>query len=122
MADTNAQGLTAAGMGAYAQQRADQAKGEAIAAQSLAGAKMAPQGTVYDVAANNYKDPLTGAVYIGSANTTAQGPGGITQEMKVNPNLVLVVFASSKVRQVSRQTFPLRHHFQRTKSSSLTSV
>lgn len=85
MADTNAQGLTAAGMGAYAQQRADQAKGEAIAAQSLAGAKMAPQGTVYDVAANNYKDPLTGAVYIGSANTTAQGPGGITQEMKVNP-------------------------------------
>lgn len=72
-------------MSAYAQQRADQAKSEAINAQSIAGAKMAPQGTVYDVATNNYKDPLTGNVYVGAANTTAQGPGGITQQMGVNP-------------------------------------
>lgn len=97
--DTNAQGLTVAQMSKYAEQMADpvyaaemarRAQGEANAAQSLAGAKMAPQGTVYDVASNSYKDPLTGNTYIGAANTTSQGQygagkPGISQEMGVNP-------------------------------------
>ena len=92
--DTNAQGLTVAQMSKYAEQMADpvyaaemarRAQGEANAAQSLAGAKMAPQRTVYDVASNSYKDPLTGNTYIGAANTTSQGQNGITQEMGVNP-------------------------------------
>lgn len=90
MADTNSQGFTIAQMSKYAEDRAAQAQGERNAAQSLAGAKMAPQGTVYDVASNSYKDPLSGATYVGAANTISQGQygagkPGITQEMQVNP-------------------------------------
>lgn len=98
----NSQNLTVQQMGAYAQQRADQAAGERKQASIDQAVALRPAGTAYDPSTGTYKDPLSGNTYIGSAvGNGALSPNpvlGGSLRFQQNPTNAVVV-NSQKAQQ-----------------------